>query len=128
LSKRKLQERAFKGFFQSAKVESILSQPDRYGPTPVKRRENAKKGIADTEDDTLAEWDIYACYFSWYHSDVKFRLIAWFHQRTKTMLNCVYNFIPENQIPIVETRLSVDGKGFAEMLKYFQEEVSTTKN
>lgn len=128
LSKRQLQERAFKGFFDKDKVKTILGDPDRYGPSAVKRRENAKKGIADTQDTTLAEWDIYASYFSWYHNEIKFRLIAWFHQRSKTMLNCVYNFIPDNQIPIVETRLSVDGKGFAEMLKHNQEEVSTTKN
>jgi len=128
LSKRQLQERAYKGFLDKEKVKSILGHPDRYGPSPVKKREHAKKGIADSEDTTLAEWDIYACYFSWYHSERKFRLIAWFHQRSKTMLNCVYNFIPDNQIPIVETCLSVDGMGFAQMLKHFQEEVSTTKN
>jgi hypothetical protein len=128
LNKRQLQERAHKGFFKSDKVTKILGNPDRYGPTAVKRRENAKKGIADTEDTTLAEWDVYACYFSWYHSGIKFRLIAWVHQRSKSTLNCVYNFIPDNQIPIVETNLSVDGKGFAKMLKHNQEEVSTSKN
>ena len=128
LNKRQLQERAFKGFYEKEKVNTILGNPDRYGPDAIKRRENAKKGIADTQDTTLAEWDIYAVYFSWYKSDTKFRLIAWYHQRSKTMLNCVYNFIPDNQIPIVETRLSVDGKGFAQMLKYNQEEVSTAKN
>ena len=128
LKKRKLQERTFKGHFLKKETEKILSEPDRYGPNEIRKRENQKKGITDGEDQTMAEWDIYECYFSWYHNGIKFRLIAWYHQRTKTVLNCVYNFIPENQVPIVETRLSVDKKGFAEMLKDNQEEVSTAKN
>ncbi len=128
LKKRKLQERSFKGHFIAEKVKEILGTPDRYGPSDIKKRENAKKGITDGQDTTMAEWDIYECYFSWYHNKKKHRLIAWYHQLTKTMLNCVYNFVPDNQVPIVETRLSVDGKGFAKMLKDNQDEVSTAKN
>jgi hypothetical protein len=135
LGKRQLQEKAFKGFFDKEKVKEILGHPDRYGPTEVKRREHAKRGISDGEDDTLAEWDIYENYFSWYHkgagskeNDTKFRLIAWYHKKQKKMLNCVYNFIPDNQVPIVETRLSHDGRGYAQILKDNQDEVSTAKN
>lgn len=128
LKKRKLQERSFKGHFIPEKVKEILGQPDRYGPSDIKKRENSKKGISDAQDTTMAEWDVYECYFSWYHNKKKHRLIAWYHLNTKIMLNCVYNFVPDNQVPIVETRLSVDGKGFAKMLKDNQDEVSTAKN
>lgn len=128
LKKRKLSERAQKGFFDPEKVRAILGNPDRYGPNEVKRRENQRKGIQDSQDNTLAEWDIYECYFSWWHSNKKFRLICWFHQHTKTTLNCVYNFIPKNRVPIIETRLSIKGKGFAKMLEGFQDEISTAKN
>jgi len=128
LNKRQLQERAYKGFYLDAEVKKLLDRPDRYGPNEVRRRENSKKGIADSEDTTLAEWDIYECYFSWFHQDIKFRLIAWYHLREKVMLNCVYNFVPDNQVPIVETRLSQDGRGFAQILKDNQDEVSTAKN
>jgi hypothetical protein len=49
------------------------------------------------------------------------------------MLNQVFNFIPENQIPLVRTRLSLgehgmNGRGFADMGSYFQDEISTAKN
>src|ERR1700689_4694879 len=128
LSKRELQERVFKGIYRKADVEKILGKPDRYGPTDVKKRENQKKGITDTEERILAEWDVYECYFYWYKGNKKFRLICWYHWETKSMLNQVFNFIPDNQIPIIETRISVDGMGFAEMLKDNQEEVSTAKN
>jgi hypothetical protein len=128
LKKRKLMERAHKGQFDPEKIKAILGNPDRFGPSDIKRRENQRKGLQDSQDNTMAEWDIYECYFSWWHNQKKYRLICWFHQHSKTMLNCVYNFIPKNRVPIVETRLSIKGKGFAKMLQGFQEEISTQKN
>lgn len=128
LNVRKIRERVFRGTWRKEDAEKILGKPDRYGPSDVKKRENQKKGIADTTDDTMAEWDIYEAYFSWFHNSKKFRLIAWFHLATKTILNCVYNFIPDNQIPILETRLTVDGRGFPDILEHYQEEISTAKN
>jgi len=128
LNNRKMRERAFKGFFLNDETKKVLESPDRYGASPVKKKENQKRGIQDTQDQNQAEWDIYECYFSWYHNRKKFRLIAWYHQKTKTLLNCVYNFIPENQVPIVETRLTEDGRGYADIGEHAQEEVSTAKN
>lgn len=133
LNRRDLQERVFFGHYRKEDVKKILGKPDRYGPTDVKKRENQRKGVVDTEDRILAEWDIYECYFYWYHNKKKFRLIAWFHFETKTMLNVVFNFIPDNQIPLVRTRLSMGehgmlGKGYAETLKDAQDEISTAKN
>jgi hypothetical protein len=133
LNRRKLQERTFKGWYKKAEVEKIIGKPDRYGPNEVRKRENSRKGEVASEDRILAEWDIYECYFYWYVGKKKFRLIAWYHKETKTLLNCVFNFIPENQIPLVRTRLSLgesgmNGRGFAEIGQYFQDEISTTKN
>jgi hypothetical protein len=128
MSQRKIRERVFKGHFKEAEAKKVLEHPDRYGPDEIRRREDQKKGITDASDMTMAEWDIYEGYFSWYHNRIKFRLICWYHPKSKSMLNCVYNFMPGNKIPIVETRLSVDGKGAAEIMKDAQEEVSTAKN
>ena len=133
LNRRDLQERVFFGHYRKADVEKILGRPDRYGPGEVKKRENSRKGVVATEDRILAEWDIWEWYAAWYVGRKKYRLIGWFHQETKTMLNQVFNFIPENQIPIVRTRLSLGehgmcGRGFAEMGSYFQDEISTAKN
>jgi hypothetical protein len=133
LNRRALQERVFFGHYKKAEVEKILNKPDRYGPGEVRKRENAKKGVVATEDRILAEWDIFECYFYWYVGKRKYRLICWYHKETKTMLNQVFNFIPENQIPLIRTRLSLgehgmNGRGFADMGSYFQDEISTTKN
>jgi len=133
VNRRKLQERVFKGWYKKAEVEKIIGKPDRYGPTDIRKRENSRKGIVADEDRILAEWDIFECYFYWYVGKRKYRLIAWYHNETKTLLNCVFNFIPENQIPLIRTRLSLgesgmNGRGFAEIGQYFQDEISTTKN
>jgi hypothetical protein len=133
LNRRDLQERVFFGHYRKADVEKILGRPDRYGPGEIRKRENSKKGVTSTEDRILAEWDIHECYFYWYHNKKKYRLIAWFHFETKTMLNQVFNFIPENQIPLIRTRLSLgefgmNGRGFADLGSNFQDEISTAKN
>jgi len=134
LTRRKLQEREFKGWYAKGSVAKVLGKPDRYGPDENRRRAEKGKGTGDaSEDKVLAEWDFEECYFYWYHNKKKFRLIAWFHFETKTMMNQVFNFIPDNQIPIVRTRLSssekgMNGDGYAQMLKYSQDEISTAKN
>jgi hypothetical protein len=133
LNRRDLQERVFFGHYKKAEVEKILNKPDRYGPGEERKRENAKKGIEAQEDRILAEWDVYEWYASWYVGRKKYRLIGWFHKETKTMLNQVFNFIPENQIPLVRTRLTMgehgmNGRGFADMGSHFQDEISTAKN
>lgn len=128
LTQHKMRERVFKGTYRKADAEKVLEQPDQQNE--VKVREKQKRGIGDTPatDRTLATWEIFECYFSWWHNDKKHRLIAWYHLKTRTILNCVYNFIPDNQIPILETRLTVDGRGFPDILEHYQEEISTAKN
>jgi hypothetical protein len=134
LTRRKLQEREFNGQYKKGSVSTILGKPDRYGPSEPVRKEQKNKGVTATEEPhILAEWDIEECYFYWYRNKKKFRLIAWFHYETKTVMNCVFNFIPENQLPVVRTRLSsgekgMNGRGLADMGKDGQDEISTTKN
>src|SRR5208282_3941997 len=133
LTRRQLQEREFKGHYKKGQVALIIGKPDRYGPDENRKRENKRKGITDTEDKILSEWDIEECYFYWYHNRKKFRLIAWYHYETKTVMNQVFNFIPENQIPLVRTRLSsgekgMNGRGLADIGKDAQDEISTAKN
>lgn len=134
LTRRKLQEREFNKQYKKGSVSAILGRPDRYGPSEPVKKEQKNKGLVPTEDQhVLAEWDIEECYFYWYRNKKKFRLIAWFHYETKTVMNCVFNFIPDNQLPVVRTRLSsgekgMNGRGLADMGKDAQEEISTTKN
>ncbi len=133
LTKRQLQEREFRGLYKKGSVVKIADRPDRYGPERAKQKQDKSKGTTHVEEAVLAEWDMEESYFYWYHNRKKYRLISWFHYETKTLMNLVFNFIPENQIPIVRTRLASDekgmnGRGLADMGQYAQEEISTTKN
>jgi len=63
----------------------------------------------------------------------KFRLIWWYHLKSKTVMNRVFNFMPRNKCAILRTKLSAGSKGaygpgYAEMLENAQDEVSTVHN
>ena len=133
LDRRDFVERVADKMYPQEQVDKILAHPDRYGASEIKKRAQRKEGIDPAEETSMAEWDVHECYFSWFHNDVKYRLIMWYHFETKTVLRLVFNFIPHNQLPIVKTKLSNDrkgqfGKGYAWMLDHYQEELSTTKN
>lgn len=142
LKRRQLMDRAADGFYNQDAVEAILSQPDRYGPSEEKQREQRDTaGQVSTEDAVTAEWDIYECWFSWTvavdkkknSGFRKFRLIWWYHLKSKTVMNRVFNFMPRNKCAILRTKLSAGSKGaygpgYAEMLENAQDEVSTVHN
>jgi hypothetical protein len=134
LSRFQLMERKFKGHYDSAKVESILSKPDRHAPAETVRSELQDQGIASAvRPDTTAEWDIYECYFPWWHNGRKYRLIYTYHKATKTVLRKVFNFLPNNALSVKRAKLGyrtpgLHGHGYAELLEIYQEELSTTHN
>src|SRR5262249_22708440 len=57
LKKRDIQERVWLGQYRAAEAKKILERPDRYGATENEKRENQRKGISDTQDRAMAEWD-----------------------------------------------------------------------
>lgn len=134
MSKHELQERAFRGFFKSEIVTEILGSPDRFGPDEIKKKEQRKRGIQQSDQsNALAEWDIYECWFRWFLNGKVYRLVYWSHYKTKKILNRVFNFMPDNDLPAERTKLNssdkgMNGKGFSEMLESYQEELSTVKN
>lgn len=142
LKKHDLEQRAFEGYYDKEKVEKIKNQPDRYGPTWSKQREQTKKGVNASGPMALAEWDIYECYFWWYVTmrsregkpqRVKVDLVQSYHRESRTTLRSVFNFMPDNVCPIIPTKLDISakgihGRGYAEMLDNAQEEISTQHN
>ena len=142
LSRHELDERAFTGFYDKDKVEAIRSKPDRHGPDQNTQRTQSKKGINQGQDSILAEWDVYECWF-WYYIKmrkkeggvqmVKVDLTFSYHFTSRTVLRQVFNFMPENQVPLIPTKLSIAdegvyGRGYADMLENSQDEVSTQHN
>lgn len=134
LTRPKLEERAFTGAYSKKGVETILSRPDRSAPIEEKRQELSEQGIASpNRPDTTAEWDIWECYFPWLHKGRKYRIILSYHRASKTVLRRVFNFLPDNELPVKRAKLGyrthgLYGHGYAELLEIYQEELSTIHN
>jgi hypothetical protein len=134
LRRKALEERAFTGGYDKKSVAAILQSPDRQRPKQQVNEELQDQGIAVRgEFDATAEWDIYECYYAWWHNGKKFRIIDSYHKMSKTILRRVFNFLPDNELPIVRARMGyrtdgMYGHGFAELLERYQEELSTVHN
>lgn len=134
LTRTQLMDRAHRGLYDKSAVEDILDSPDRPTSTEPVKQELQDQGIASSAfPDTTAEWDIYECYFPWWHNGHKFRLIYSYHKKTKKVLRKVFNFLPKNELPIKRAKLGyrtlgLYGHGYAELLDTYQEELSTVHN
>lgn len=134
LKKQELEERAFNGVFEKAAVTKIINQPDREGPDQQQQEQQQNSNIdAASGYKHLAEWDMYECWFPFWHNNKKYRIIYTMHEQTKIKMRAIFNFYPENEEPWDMGRLGYTddgllGYGYTEMLKYYQEEISTTHN
>lgn len=134
LRRKALEERGFTGVYDKAKVEAILGFPDRQNPTQTKNDEMQNQGIQLRGGyDVSAEWDIYECYYGWWHNGRKFRIIESYHKHSKTVMRRVFNFLPDNELPLIRARLGyrtdgMYGHGLCELLERYQEELSTVHN
>lgn len=129
-----LEDRGHREIYSKKAVAKILSNPDRSTPRESERQELQDQGIATPAyPDATAEWDIYECYFPWWHNGRKYRLIYSYHKKSKTVLRKVFNFLPKNELAVKRAKLGyrtdgMYGHGYAEMLETYQEELSTTHN
>ena len=129
-----LEDRAHREIYEKDAVEKIIGSPDRGAPREPERQELQDQGIATPAfPESTAEWDIYECYFAWWHNKRKYRLIYSYHKKSKTVLRKVFNFLPKNELPVKRAKLGyrtdgLYGHGYAELLENYQEELSTTHN
>ena len=134
LRRKALEERGFTGAYDRAAVDKIIQTPDRQSPSSQKKEELQDQGIVVRGDfNATAEWDIYECYYSWWHNKRKYRIIDSYHKGTKTKMRRVFNFLPDNELPILRARMGyrtdgMYGHGMAELLERYQEELSTVHN
>ena len=134
LTRTELEDRVHRGIYDAKAVEKIMGSPDRAMPTEQVRQENQDQGIASpSRPEATAEWDIQECYFAWWEGKRKYRVIYSYHEKTKTVLRKIYNFLPNNELPVKRAKLGyrtsgLYGHGYAELLETYQEELSTTHN
>jgi hypothetical protein len=134
LKRKALEERGFTEVYDRKCVESILKSPDRSQPVESVRSELSDQGIqSPAYPDSTAEWDVYECFFGWWQGKRKYRLFVSYHKKTKTVMRKVFNFLPDNDLPVKRAKLGyrtdgLYGHGYSELLEHYQEELSTTHN
>ena len=135
LNKQKIEQKIYEKSFILTDEEKmkLLQSPDRQGPSNTEQQKEQEQNIQGQYGEYAAEWDFYECWFWFWHNNAKYRIIFIYHKATDIRCNAVFNFYPENEEPFEFGRLGYTddgllGYGFAEMLKYYQEEVSTGHN
>lgn len=137
LQKWELLERRFKQVYDPKKVDELLNSPDRTAPLNSDAQQQQDVGAREVPGYGFAEWDIYECWLVYRFGDddskksYRTRIRASFHEKTNTLLRCVYDNYPEQ--PFVNSRLFYrdgifPGIGFCEMLADHQEEISLMHN
>jgi len=137
LSKWDLQERAFTGRYDKAKVDSILHAADRPSIDQVKQEKLTDQGVNISASEYNQTWFIYECHYKyWVRSGGmlrKLNIIEFYHLGTKTSLRAMYNWYPENQNIFIGAQLGYSDRGlyeqgFAEMLEHAQIELTSEHN
>jgi hypothetical protein len=128
-----LLDRKMRGLYPTAKINALLSKPDRMGPDDAQRNMEMDLAAGSTVTDAQKQWDIYECYFPFIVNGKRFSLISSYHLGTQTDLRTVFNFFPNNMDPFKMARLGSDGEsilgqGFCELLGVYQEEVAQIHN
>jgi hypothetical protein len=134
MHKQDIQEEIFLGHIDKKVGEELLKNPDRDGLNQVDTDKLKAQNIdAPMPVTSTAEWDVYECWFWYWHNDAKYRIIYKYHLGTRKKLKAVFNFYSNNDEPWELGRLGytddgIMGYGFAEMLEHYQEDVSTKHN
>lgn len=136
LSRWQLQERVELGLYEQEDVDKILAQPDRTGlHDEVQEYQEKSQGITDspTQAGVGDEYDVLEVEFNYWHNSQRFSLRAHLHLASQVHLICYYNYYPNNISIYEDAKLAYDdeqylGYGLAEMLKGYQDEISTIHN
>jgi hypothetical protein len=123
--------------FNRGIITEILKTPTRQGPSDTQREIENESGARTDSDATSEEWDIYELHFPYNVMGKRFQLIltgcADDMGTNLRVAKSVFNWLPENTLPYLGARLSNDGeraygRGFCEMLRDYQEEISAIHN
>lgn len=123
--------------FDRPTITEILKRPTRTGPSDTQRDIEAESGAKTDSGATEEEWDFYEMHFPYQVLGKRFQLIltgcADDMGTDLRVAKSVFNWLPENSLPYIGARLGNDGeraygKGFCEMLRDYQEEISAIHN
>jgi hypothetical protein len=123
--------------FNRGVITEILKRPTRTGPSDTQRDIENESGARTDSGSTEEEWDFYEMHFPYQVMGKRFQLIltgcADDMGTDLRVAKSVFNWLPDNSLPYIGARLGNDGeraygKGFCEMLRDYQEEISAIHN
>jgi len=124
--------------YNRERIREALKSPTRQGPDRNQQQiENETGAKVDTGNPVVDQWDLYECYFPYHVGGKKFQLVETCitddNAENPRWIKGVFNWLPNNALPYVGSRLGSDGEraygfGFCEMLKDYQEEVTAIHN
>ena len=133
MTREELMERRFFQIYEPSRVDSILTRPDRSGPSSTEREKQESSGNVASGAYGYAEWDVYECWLPWKDPTGQYRprIIGTYHKTSDTLLRGIYD--THKLLPYSLTRLfyrddSIYGYGFCETMWHFQEEISEQHN
>lgn len=132
LERQDLEDRKFKGIYDSKAVNIVLQHPDRTSPDVVDAQKNQDAKVDAVAGYGFAEWDICECHFK-YRVDLSHvcKIVVWYHEVSDQILRSFHNYYPE-EIFLASRLFYRDdmfpGMGFAEILLPAQEELSEIHN
>jgi hypothetical protein len=132
LERWQLQDRGFRGIYPKDKLDKVLGQPDRTSALASSAEQQADTGAQVSSTYGFQQWDLNEFWLRYrFPSGVDTRIIATYHEKSDTLLRCVYNQYPDD--PFVAARLfyrdgMYPGMGFCEMLCDHQNEISEMHN
>ena len=114
-------------------IESIMMAPDRLEPDEMQRASARELSLSDDTNHGSAEFDFYKCYITYQKGNDTYSLLAKYHKKSKKVLYSVFNIYPSNDFPVEDVKLCYDeesyfGRGYAQMLRSYQKELSQNSN
>lgn len=111
----------------------VEGSPDRDGPDYMQVQQEESKGMNNNWSNVGGQWDFHECWFSWWMGGKKYRVIAHWHHKSRTLIGGIFNPYPNNEMCFEDAKLSYDddqyyGYGLIEMLEMYQREVSRNHN
>ncbi len=132
LSRFALEERAWRGIYDKAKVKEILGKPDLTSPDAVAQMQQTDAGAQVSATYGFEEYHIYECHFKYRVNRGRFvRCMAWYNEKNNKLLRAYYQYYPDEVFLAARLFYRDDyfyGYGFCETLGMFQEEISQIHN
>lgn len=133
LTRQQLESRVSSHGYDKTTVDTLLGQPDDFGASFTEIEKLNDSSLATPQQSVTARYYLYECWFPYFKGGAWYRLVVTWSRRVDKAVRAIFNPYDGNVEPFEVARLGYRtgeflGYGIAEMLSYYQEEVSALHN